>query len=242
MPYSRHPACNIPDDLNQKLWRYLDFTKFVSMLEEKALFFPKLSSLSDPLEGFLTKPTVEKFRNIPEGLTAEEAAKRRTIGEHNLSMMKTARDLLYVSSWHANNHESIAMWGLYLKSGEGVAICSSIERMIESFANTKDEIHIGRVDYVDYEKEEIPWHNAFYLALHKAKSFEHENEIRVIVMSPDNLPGKLVPVDLAMLIDKVFVAPNSPAWIHDLIKKVITKYRLNEDIIHHSGSEQKPMY
>jgi hypothetical protein len=244
MLYSEHPACNIPKDMNQKVWRYMDFTKFVFILEEQALFFPRLSSLSlsDPLEGFLTKPTVAKFRNIPEGLTAEEVAKKRAIREHNLSVLRMGRNLLFVSSWYVNSHESIAMWKLYLKSGEGVAIQSTTGRMIESFANTEDKVFIGLIDYIDYDEDEIPWDNLFYLALHKRKSFEHEREIRAIVMSPDNLPGKLIPVDLDILIDKVFIAPNSPAWIHDLIKKVLARYGLNIDIIHHSGLEQKPMY
>lgn len=33
------------------LWRYLDFAKFVSMLQKKALYFSKLSAFKDPFEG-----------------------------------------------------------------------------------------------------------------------------------------------------------------------------------------------
>jgi len=219
----------------------MDFTKFVSLLEEKALFFPRLSTLSDPMEGFLTQPTVEKFRNIPNGLTSEESAKRRAIGEHNLGVMRMGRNLLFVSSWHMNNHESVAMWDLYLKSGEGVAIQSTVGRMIKSFDYSNDEVYIGQLQYVDYQKQEIPWNNVFYLALHKRKSFEHERELRALVMSPDNSPGKLVSVDLNVLIQKIFVAPNCPVWILDLVKKMISRYGLNKKVFH-SGLEQNPMY
>lgn len=41
----------IPSDLQIKLWRYLDFTKFVSMLEKKAVFFMFTEHLNDPFEG-----------------------------------------------------------------------------------------------------------------------------------------------------------------------------------------------
>lgn len=241
MPYQEHPSCETPKNLRRKIWRYIDFTKFVSLLEEQALFFPRLSTLSDPLEGFLTKPTVDKFRNIPVGLTSEEASKRRAIGEHNLSVMKTGRNLLFVSSWHMNNHESVAMWELYLKSGEGVAIQSTVGRMIKSFDQSIDEVFVGQVKYIDFEKQEIPRNNVFYLALHKRKSFEHERELRALVMSPDNSPGKLIPVDLTVLIQNIFVAPNSPVWIHDLVKKMTARYGLNKKVFH-SGIEQNPLY
>jgi hypothetical protein len=223
------------------VWRYMDFTKFVSLLEEKALFFPRLSTLSDPMEGFLTQPTVEKFRNIPDGLTSEESARRRAIGEHNLGVMRMGRNLLFVSSWHMNNHESVAMWDLYLKSGEGVAIQSTVGRMIKSFDCNNDKVYVGQVQYLDYRKQEIPWNNVFYLALHKRKSFEHERELRALVMSPDNSPGKLVCVDLNSLIQNIFVAPNCPAWILDLVKKMVSRYGLNKKVFH-SGLEQNPMY
>lgn len=241
MPYQEHPSCNTPRNLRRKIWRYMDFTKFVSMLEDKTLFFPNLSTLSDPLEGFLTKPTVEKFREIPAGLTTEEAAKRRAIGEHNLKVMRMGRSLLYISSWHMSNHESVAMWELYVKSGEGIAIQSTVGRMISSVANFTENVYIGEVKYVDYEKQEIPWNNTFFLAVHKRKSFEYERELRAIVMSPENLPGKSVPVDLDPLIYRVYVAPNSPIWIHDLVKKMLIKYDLKKDVIH-SGLDQNPMY
>jgi len=241
MPYQEHPSCNTPRNLRRKIWRYMDFTKFVSMLEDKTLFFPNLSTLSDPLEGFLTKPTVEKFRKIPAGLTTEEAAKRRAIGEHNLKVMRMGRSHLFISSWHMSNHESVAMWELYVKSGEGIAIQSTVGRMISSAANSTENVYIGEIKYVDYEKQEIPWNNIFFLAVHKRKSFEYERELRAIVMSPENLPGKSVPVDLNALIHRVYVAPNSPVWIHDLVKKILIKYDLKKEVIH-SGLEQNPMY
>ena len=34
------------------LWRYMDFTKFVSLLEKSALFFPRADKLGDPFEGY----------------------------------------------------------------------------------------------------------------------------------------------------------------------------------------------
>ena len=39
MPYVEHKHFTPPADKNIKIWRYLDFTKFVSLLDQRALFF-----------------------------------------------------------------------------------------------------------------------------------------------------------------------------------------------------------
>jgi len=37
-----NPLCKKPDDENSKIWRYLDFQKFVSLLDQKKCFLYKL--------------------------------------------------------------------------------------------------------------------------------------------------------------------------------------------------------
>ena len=54
-----------------------------------------------------------------------------------------------VNCWHENEHESAAMWKLYIKSVEGIAIQSTYSKLKKSFIN--DEIiFIGKVKYIDY--------------------------------------------------------------------------------------------
>ena len=241
MPYAEHPSCKLPQNMEEKIWRYMDFTKFVSLLEEEALFFSKLSSFMDPFEGFLTKPTVKMLSAIPDDLPNEKRQEIEKIQKHNLNVLHMGRELLYVSSWHINPFESVAMWQLYLKNGEGVAIQSTVQRMADSFHGTKEPVSIGLVDYVDYDEDEIPWNNVFYLALHKRKSFEHEKEIRALLMSAHSSTGALVPVNLEVLIEKIYIAPDSPVWIHDLVKKVLSRYKLEKEVVH-SGLEERPLY
>ena len=45
-----HPAFSPPSD-DAVLWRYMDFTKFVSLLDRSALFFARADKLNDPFEG-----------------------------------------------------------------------------------------------------------------------------------------------------------------------------------------------
>jgi len=212
----------------------MDFTKFVAMLEEQALYFPNLTALTDdPLEGFVTTPTVE---NLCKGLNRTDSNVKLT-----LDLMKLSRYWIYVSSWHMSEHESAAMWKLYLKSGEGVAIQSTVGKLIESLKKVTFNVSIGMVKYVDYEKDEIPQCSILSLATHKRKSFEHENELRAIITDRTYIEGLSVPVDLDALIEKIFVAPTSPEWIHDLLTKVVTRYGLNKKV-EKSILEQGPLY
>ncbi len=50
-----HPVFLSPDDPNIKVWRYLDFTKYVSLLETRSLYFSRSDRLGDPFEGSLSR-------------------------------------------------------------------------------------------------------------------------------------------------------------------------------------------
>jgi len=219
----------------------MDFTKFVAMLEDKALFFANISSFTDSFEGFLTTSTANQFRSVPEGINPKEATRRREVGEYNLGFMRWSRNLLYVSSWHMNEYESAAMWKLYLKSGEGVAVQSTVANMINSFNNTPHQVHIGKIEYVDYEHAVIDWKNIFSPAMYKRKSYEHEKELRAIIMNGENVSGKLVSTDINVLIDRVHVAPNSQKWYYELVKKTVKRYGLDKEVID-SALDQTPLY
>jgi|WetSurMetagenome_2_1015567.scaffolds.fasta_scaffold19382_2 hypothetical protein len=43
----------------------------------------------------------------------------------------------YISCWHFNNSESSAMWGLYIKGKEGIAISTDAKSFKNSFSNIK---------------------------------------------------------------------------------------------------------
>jgi hypothetical protein len=47
---ARHPAFVPPDDLDVKIWRYMDLTQFVSMLEEKGVLFVRADLFDDKFE------------------------------------------------------------------------------------------------------------------------------------------------------------------------------------------------
>ena len=54
--YQEHRSFTRPDDQDAKIWKYLDFTKFISMLETDSLYFARADKLTDPHEGAFTRP------------------------------------------------------------------------------------------------------------------------------------------------------------------------------------------
>ncbi len=222
------------------IWRYVDFTKFISYLEKKALFFVRSDQLSDRYEG--------KFTEADANLWAEKL-KPKT----KLNMMEKS---VNISSWHINDSESAAMWEICLQSNEGVAIKSTFKRLKDSFfLHKEDNIYIGKVNYIDYSTDTIPKGNIFNSFLYKRKAFEHERELRAVILKfapQEEITGKHilyvdpkwfgihVKTDLDILIDKIVVSPNVPDWFIELVRSIVKKYELYKKIEQSELSKEPP--
>lgn len=268
--YSEHPAFEKPENENAKIWRYMDFTKLVSLLDKNALYFRRLDCLSDSFEGSYPRANIDKH-NIPPTVDTTELLKSIFSSYDNemekklhSQINKDQRKIFFINSWHINNYESAAMWKLYLKNDEGIAVQSTFNRLCKSFERMDRTIWIGNVKYVDYDKERIPEDNSLKLYLHKRKSFEHEQELRAIAQPLDpgleptyhiteafrqillkqgsSTRGIYINVDLNMLIDNIYISPMAEEWFYDLVKSTIEKYELNKGVIQSSLADKSPLY
>ena len=232
--YEEHQVFKSPPD-DTVLWRYMDFTKFVSLLDKGALFFARADKLGDPFEGSysrmneILRPVIYADR-LPEGAELE-------LGQN----LKKLRKSMLINCWHESLHESAAMWRLYSREKDGIVIKTSFGSFKKSLT-TSEIINIGRVSYVDYESEFIPESNAFYPYLRKRKNFEHEREVRAIawvtsagdgrIDSSEDICdiGKYYGVDLSLLIQEVIVAPYAPEWFVELINSVAARYNIDAPV------------
>lgn len=157
---------------------------------------------------------------------------------------------MLINSWHLNEYESASMWKVY-SGGYGICIQSTYSKLCASFKNnTFDQIHIGKVKYLDYDNEWLQETDIFYPFVTKRKSFESEKELRVIswlhappsedVITHDssirmrNLitdDGKYVPNDLDVLIEKIYVSPMAKTWVFDLINNITKKHGIDKEVI-----------
>jgi len=157
-----------------------------------------------------------------------------------------------INCWHMNEHESAAMWKLYLKSNEGVAVQSRYKALRDSIIYDQP-FYMGLVRYIDYENDVIPDGNILSPFIHKRRSFEHEREVRILIakwpIGDNGIDTELetidfgirVRTDLRSLIENVYVAPGSPSWFVDLVRAVIIKYGYKFEVIH-SKMDDKALF
>lgn len=239
--YEEHPVFSPPPP-DAVLWRYMDFTKFVSILDKHALFFPAADKLGDPFEGSLPKINLEVRRAQFRQLIPTDDHHREQMIRNYPNWLKKHRCFTLISCWHENNHESEAMWRLYAREKDGIAIKTDFDSFKNSFT-CSESIYIGKVSYIDYMRDWIPDGNTFYPFLHKRKSFMHEQEVRAISdrshpqdegykkLRAEDLTGVYYEVDLSLLIKEVIVAPFAPDWFLELVKSVTARYNFNFPVV-----------
>ncbi|EDX54316.1 conserved hypothetical protein (plasmid) [Bacillus cereus W] len=240
---------NIED--NAKLWRYMDFTKLVSLLSTQSIYLCRSDEFKDVFEGVLFGYGVENAREdikkMYSGLgfneryihsKLEDAEKLVDLAKN---LAKNNRKNVFVNCWHLNEYESAAMWDLYLKSNEGIAIQTTFDKVKQSLNVCEEDIYIGEVQYLDHTKQKnlnISYLEPFFT---KRISFKHEQEVRLIyALTPfheeygenSDVKGKSIQVDLTHLIERVYVSPDAAPWFVDVVKVILEKFNIDAEVIH----------
>lgn len=233
---------------DQKVCKYIDLAKFLSLLSTKALFFCRLDKLEDEFEGTTSKNNYLKrlkwILDAREHMTAPFTPDQ--IHEEIKSMYdfdKEVKEVNCVCCWNKADSESAALWKIYSDYGKGIMIKSTVDDIFKAFETTPQEIRISEINYLDYSNDMMLDFNTIYPIIHKQKAYEYEKEIRLIyeVDSPQIgkkfdwkkeqiCEGKLLSVDLNILIDEIVVGPFSPRWMFDLIVDIAAKFGLGKTI------------
>jgi hypothetical protein len=149
MPVEPLPAMSLPDN-GDRVWRYMDFAKYLSMLDQRALYFSNVEALArtDPHEGMLAQPYFRHrcWRDIRD-LTHEEwqefnmdqlddAARDAQFWSSKNSREYWARRRFYdrraffANCWHVSEYESAAMWPAYADPKQGIAVIADYSRLV----------------------------------------------------------------------------------------------------------------
>lgn len=233
------PAYPDLPDHTFSIWRYMDMTKFISMLDRQALFFTRLDQLGDPFEGSLT---------LHRQSEREELERRYGAILHKDSgrMVESIIKNTIVNCWHVDEAESTAMWRLYIPDNQGVVVRSTIDRLIKSFPAYDGEtpqqegywlpmlfVKIGMVRYIDFDRHDGNGEDIYLL---KRNNFKHEQELRAVIEDrsfmgdphPDDprfrYGGDHVSCDLETLIKEIHVPPGAPGWVQNVVKSLMNKY------------------
>ncbi|AWH85335.1 hypothetical protein HYN59_09500 [Flavobacterium album] len=220
--YVPNSQITLPDP-DTIVWKYLDLSKFLDLLLCRQLFMSRSDKFEDQYEGTFSEPTFEELKRLSEDKPGF------------LDYYKNHRKNVVVSSWHINEYESFAMWQIFTRNNEGLAIQSTIGRMQEALKpETRYEQHIGAVDYIDYKKEYIPFDNSFFPFLFKRKSFQYEREVRIVAdLTEHNLSineGVKTDVDINQLIEKIYIHPKSENWYKRLVMQLMQQLGFDFEI------------
>ncbi|MFO0901010.1 MAG: hypothetical protein U0836_26575 [Pirellulales bacterium] len=133
---------------NTVIWRYINWTEYLSLLDTRALWFPNVLRMEDKRE--LAQP-IGQF--LDDNYCISNEHRDRTIdhlaslGIHTVGWEGLKG--IGITSWHQNAYESAAMWRLYLKSDEGIALKTTIQRLQDSFGDVKPTF--GGVGYGSHQ-------------------------------------------------------------------------------------------
>lgn len=242
------PSDNIP------LWRYMDFSKFVALLEKQSLYFCRGDILRnmDPYEGSYTKSELEFFDRQEQLLKKEFPLDQYDFNYSNNHSRDLSLGTTYINCWHRNDHESIAMWRVFISSNTGVAIKTDLNSLTQSFRLTEKEIYAASIQYIDHAEDNIRYiANTLVPLTRKNQSYEYEQEVRLMFMHFDSSPkykewiingrrgfsvlpseisGFDIPVDLNDLIHSIYIDPKADQWFIELVERVFNTYKAKHNL------------
>lgn len=208
-----------------KLWRYYDVLKFLTLINGE-LYFARADKFKDKYEGAIPKQNYLHFAESYSGSmcssTDPNDVRKEFLEKFNERKKKAA-----ISCWHLDDSESAAMWEVYSRAGQGIAVCTTLEKLKRIMKPHGYEMEMFKVDYIDFDKtfdesyinyELLPFKN-------KRKEFEYEHEFRIMLYKPELscLPeeGIKIGINTAELIDGIIASPHMAEYEVSEIQKIL---------------------
>jgi hypothetical protein len=232
------PYLNMNEPLpNSKVWRYMDFPKFLNIITYAKLYFCRLDKLQDQYEGTLSTNLVNEIKSQYDNFSPL-LGKENTdqMARKEINTINNYRGYTLVNSWTQNVEESFALWKIYLGYQPfGIAIQTKYKKLKTSFPGD-ERMLFQKITYTDCIKE-LHQRNVPFT---KKKFYKFEKEVRIAIISQyeefngkakyEN--GKYVDVDIDNLIENIYISPFAPDWFCELVRYVIEeKYHFHFPII-----------
>ncbi len=222
-----------PDNPNGVLWRYMDLSKLISLLNRSELFLTQIGSLEDPFEGHYPARAREKMDNIHKEICNKNQARLpsgKSVADFTTEFMRSS---VYVNCWCLQEHESEAMWRIYGKSS-GVAVRTEYKKLADALS---EEVFIGKVTYIDPNYQDFPTNNALALSMFKRHFYQHEAECRIVKWLPSVVPpeeiisdykqyprGVPIKINIKNTINDIITSPLAPSWFYECVAAVAERF------------------
>jgi len=205
------------------VWRYFDFKKFLDLIYREQLYLCRMDLFEDKMEG-----------RVPLKFLREKAPNHMLckIDEY---VAKTVKEQ-FVSCWTMCPDESYFHWKTFSDKNYGIAIKSTVERLMLNIQKGKRPVCIGKIEYVDPNDKYVFLGNTYQFSFQKRIGFEQEQEVRILTdLSLDeqadssiaNSPNMYIPVDLETLIEEIWLAPDVDENFKNVVELILKEKGLN---------------
>ncbi len=219
----KYVGCGFSDSAT--ICKYLSFTAFLAMLEDKALYFTRAKCFADPNEFPIYENDAEVFPMKKEEYEG---------------MVEQFKNEAFVNCWRLSEHESFGMWNVYADMATGIAIKSDVKRLFEAFnsipQNKEIDVWAGKVNYDIRKMTQIYGKrlNVLYIAFTKTIPYENEKELRLLYhdyKKEITSDYKGYSVDMGALIKEIYVGPSAKPYVKTLVENIIKKHGVNVPVI-----------
>jgi hypothetical protein len=198
------------------IWRYMKMNSFLELLSGH-LVQTRIDMLHDAGEGAYGWKHVRFSPHVLDKLQMKNGA-----SQDAAAVIRRARMHAAATYWFEFDRESYGMWNVYGRTGESVAIETTVGALREVLAR-EGEARIERMRYDPLEGEIPDVHTLFF---HKRREYKEEREIRSVQVFPEPLKEPIVNQqlsldDLNVLIKRIILAPDSRETFVDAVKHIV---------------------
>ena len=224
---------SLSEDL--KLWRYMDLARLVSLLDAKAIWLARADTFRDKHEGRFPDEMRTLAEKAYEGFSADDLSLVRNAADFEDFLRKNT----FISCWHKNIDENMAMWEIYGRDMNAVAVQTTVGRIKCGTDSSKLQGHSLLLKPVLYQSTEevsgvLPYEHCFF---RKRPHFSFEQEVRISLdtYSPKNPTkdtphGHQLPCSVKTLIESIYVHPDSANWFLNVVKSIAEHYYVDVDV------------
>lgn len=209
------------------LRRYLDMSRYLGFLQSKSLYLARADRFEDKFEGSFTPSVRAAIR---------KAYKDNRIAFTYENFKRELRGSVYVSCWTLGLDDNMALWAMYGKPENTIAVTTTVGRMRAALkawsCPSATPVSLVKVEYIkpwrDPKVEVVPYSNIFR---YKVTAYSFEQEVRVILDrhgvnfgANDKDEGVLLPIAPAKFIRSIVVSPLAGRSFRNLVAEVTSRY------------------
>ncbi len=218
------PFVQVPP--KEMLWRYLDYSKFEDLVSTSTLYFSRPDRFKDPFEGRLThadrKVVSESDRVFRQSYRIVDEDATRS-AQHDMH-----RQVVFISCWHRNTHDTREMWDAYTESSDSVVVSTTVNSLLRHMPSS---IMQYGVTYMSTDKPRTEFsHNSLFF--YKPTEYSFEREYRMLrtpeteeTFDPENPADthRRVPIPFLKVIHRIVIHPaasiKTQAKVHAILRK-----------------------